>query len=340
MSKFFLFSAFIMIALSCKTNVDIKLNEKIDVLIVDGQNNHGIWPKTSIMMKDYLEETGLFQVDVKRTKYLWQGPHYNEVAEAPEISMLLDIYPIESDQEFIPLEKTRMDSLYHPDFDKYDVIISNFGWQTAPWPDQTKKQLEQYVKDGGGLVVIHAADNAWPEWKAYNEMIALGGWGGRNEKDGPYVYYNDDEIIVRDTTSGNAGGHGPQHEYLIKTRKSDHPIMKGLPEEWLHAKDELYDRLRGPAQNMTILATAYSDKEKFNGSGRHEPVLMSIEYGNGRAFHSIMGHMDYSMECVGFITTFIRGVEWAATGKVTMNDVPNDFPTASSTSIRKYKKKN
>lgn len=328
-----------VITLSCKTNVDQKSKNKINVLIVDGQNNHGIWPKTTIMMKDYLEETGIFKVDVTRTKYLWQGPNHDEVEEAPEIKMLLDLYKIDSDQEYISLEETKMDSLYNPEFNNYDVVISNFGWKAAPWPDQTKLNFEEYIKNGGGLVVIHAADNAWPEWESYNEMIALGGWGGRNEKDGPYVYYNDEGKIIRDTIKGNAGGHGPQHEYLITTRADDHPIMKGLPKQWLHTKDELYDRLRGPANNMTILATAYSDKDQHKGTGRHEPALMAIEYGEGRIFHSILGHMDYSMECVGFITTFIRGVEWAATGSVTFTKIPHDFPNDQSTNSRKYRKK-
>jgi hypothetical protein len=41
------------------------------------------------------------------------------------------------------------------------------------------------------------------------------------------------------------------------------------------------------------------------------------------------------MECVGFITTLQRGTEWAATGKVTLTDVPEDFPTADKVSVRK-----
>ena len=43
--------------------------DKIKVLIIDGQNNHGDWPKTTAMMKGYLEDAGKFQVDIERTKY-------------------------------------------------------------------------------------------------------------------------------------------------------------------------------------------------------------------------------------------------------------------------------
>jgi type 1 glutamine amidotransferase len=103
----------------------------------------------------------------------------------------------------------------------------------------------------------------------------------------------------------------------------------------MHAKDELYQQLRGPADNMTILATAFADK-KYNGTDRHEPMLMTIDYGQGRIFHTPMGHADYSVECVGFITTFVRGSEWAATGEVTVTAVPDDFPSANQSSQRKF----
>jgi hypothetical protein len=159
------------------------------------------------------------------------------------------------------LDHPATDPNFRPDFSKYDLVICNFGWKAAPWPEKTQKALELFVRKGGGLVIIHAADNSFPEWKAYNEMIGLGGWGDRNEKDGPYVYYDDNGKLIRDTTSGNAGAHGPQHEFEIVIRNANHPITKGMPARWLHTKDELYSKLRGPAKNMDILATAYASKE-------------------------------------------------------------------------------
>ena len=62
----------------------------------------------------------------------------------------------------------------------------------------------------------------------------------------------------------------------------------------MHTQDELYQQLRGPADQMTILATAYLDTNK-SGTGRHEPMLMTIGYGKGRIYHTPMGHADYSM---------------------------------------------
>jgi type 1 glutamine amidotransferase len=83
---------------------------------------------------------------------------------------------------------------------------------------------------------------------------------------------------------------------------------------------------------MTVLATAYSDPAN-KGTGRDEPMLMVLSFGKGRVFHTTMGHDIPALACVGFITTFQRGAEWAATGKVTQK-IPANFPTADSVSTR------
>ena len=271
---------------------------KWKVLIIDGQNNHK-WAITTPIMKGYLEETGLFMVDVLTT----------------------------------PPKDSSLDQ-FMPSFKGYDIILSNYNGKS--WPRQTELALEKFVAKGGGLVIIHAADNSFPYWKAYNEMIGLGGWEKRTEKDGPYVYYNEKDELIRDNTPGPGGHHGTQHEFVIKTRIEEHPIMKGLPMEWLHTKDELYDLMRGPAINMNILATAYSSKDQ-KGTGRHEPSVLTLNYGKGKIFHNMMGHEDYSMHCVGFITLLQRGTEWVASGKVTQ-EVPSNFPTKEKSSSRQPQK--
>jgi type 1 glutamine amidotransferase len=264
-------------------------------LIIDGQNNHN-WAGTTPVLKRILQETGLFTVDV---------------ATSP---------PKGGDM-----------STFQPNFKNYQVVVSNYNGEE--WSPATKEALIAYVHGGGGFVVVHAANNAFSGWKEYNDMIGLGGWGGRNEKSGPYVRYRDDKLVL-DTQPGPGGHHGKQHPFQVVVRNPDHPITAGLPRAWMHAQDELYDKMRGPAQNMDVLATAYADPAT-GGSGEHEPMLFTIRYGQGRVFHTTLGHSPEAMQCVGFGVTLARGAEWAATGKVTQHELPEDFPTADQVSVRK-----
>lgn len=315
---------------------------KLKALIIDGQNNHYVWPKTTMMMKDYLEQTNLFTVDIQRMDSIWLGIKYNKTRPESYTSFI-ESYPLNDKVYHISESPIKTSDFKFP-FNDYDVIISNLGADSPLWPEQTRKDFEEYMKNGGGLVVIHSADNAWGDWEEYNKMIGLGAWGGRDEKSGPYVYYDANGELIKNTSEGVCGSHGPEYEFELTNRAPDHPIMKGIPEKWLHTPDEMYERMRGPFENATILATAFADVEKnappwdpsITGLGQNVPQLMVINYGKGRIFHSTLGHFDYSMECVGFITTLQRGTEWAATGKVTQK-IPKDFPSVEASSSRSWK---
>jgi type 1 glutamine amidotransferase len=314
-----------LIALSLILSLPASAAEKMKALIVDGQNNHAVWPKSTVMMKQYLESSGLFEVDVARVRLI---SNYKR-----EESWL----PLAGAGETEGSDKSIPDPNFSPDFSKYKVVISNFGFGAADWPEQTKKNFESYMNNGGGFVSVHAADNSWGNWPEYNKMIGLGGWGGRNEKSGPYVYYDAEGKVVRDDSPGKCGSHGPQGEFLITMRDKTHPITKGLPDFWMHSIDECYSNLRGPAENMTILATA-ADTPQLQKAGRNEPMLMTLVYGKGRVFHTTLGHDTGAFEGVGFIVTFLRGSEWAATGKVTQ-EIPKDFPSAEKSAARGFEVK-
>ena len=266
--------------------------EPLKMLIVDGQNNHD-WKAMTPPMKAALEGTGRFKVDVATTP---------------------DAKAAKGDWD-----------TFRPDFSKYDVVLSNYNGQ--PWPQPVKEALEKYVAGGGGLVVVHAANNSFPEWAAWNDMIGLG-W--RDNGFGDRLTMDDAGAVVRTPKGeGPGAGHGPQHSYKIVVRDADHPVTKGMPSSWLHAQDELYHGQRGPAKDMHVLATAYSDKAK-GGTGTNEPMIWVIPYGKGRVFTTVMGHVGggetAAIRCVGFQATVARGGEWAATGKVTL-PIPDDFPT-------------
>ncbi len=259
------------------------------VLLIDGQNNHK-WKVTTPVLEHALESSGCFEVDVSTSPEQKATEGWDE---------------------------------WRPAFSEYDAVLSNYNGEL--WPDPVREAFEAYVKGGGAFVVVHAADNSFPEWREYNEMIGLGGWGRRTERHGPYVYYKDGEL-VRDASAGRGGSHGKQWEFPVEIVDPEHPITKGMPKTWKHTKDELYSQLRGPAKNMKILATSPSKATK-----RDEPMMMVLEYGKGRVFHTPMGHADYSMQCAGFYTTLQRGTEWAITGGVTI-PIPDAFPQAEEVS--------
>ncbi|MDB5734477.1 MAG: Trehalose utilization [Alphaproteobacteria bacterium] len=268
----------------------------IKLMILDGASAAAYhdWKLGTQILKRELEETGLFDVTV------------------------VTVPPADGDFSNV-----------NPDFAQYQVVVSNYDSQD--WPATLKTEFETYMKNGGGLVTVHGADNAFPDWSAFNEMTGIGGWRKRDAPAGPKWFY-DNGKLESDAAPGPAGLHGKRKPFRITARAPAHPIMRGLPTEWMHATDELYTRLRGPGKNMTVLATAWADPAN-RGTGHDEPMLLALRYGKGRIFHTTLGHDAVALSCVGFITTFQRGAEWAATGKVTQK-VPKTFPTADTVSYR------
>ena len=268
---------------------------RIHVLIIDGQNNHD-WRKMTPWHKAQLEATGLFTVDVSTT----------------------------------PSGGGAGWDTWRPEFSKYQVILSNYNGQ--PWPDSVKKSFTEFVENGGGVVVIHAANNAFPGWKEYDRMIGLG-WRGPDY--GKRVTVADDgAVVIHEPKDGPGAGHGSQWEFIVTTRNAENPIMKGLPATWKHGQDELYHGQRGPAENMQILATAFSDKAK-GGTGENEPMVWWIPFGKGKVVTNVMGHVGPktdAIQCAGSNLITLRACEWVGTGKVTI-PVPADFPTADKTVI-------
>ena len=143
-------------------------------MLLDGESGgpYHAWQETTPYLKRMLDDTGLFQTDV--------------VTAPPRGGDFTN---------------------FKPDWSKYQVIVLNYDAPDERWSADLKASFEKYVRDGGGLVVVHAADNAFPNWREFNLMIGVGGWRGRNEKSGPHFYYKDGKLVA-DTSPGSAGSHG------------------------------------------------------------------------------------------------------------------------------------
>ena len=267
---------------------------KIRVLIIDGQNNHD-WRRMTPWHKAQLEATGLFTVDVSTTPS--GGKDW---------------------------------AAWQPEFSKYKVILSNYNGQ--PWPAPIQKAFTDFVENGGGVVIIHAANNAFPSWKEYDQMIGLG-WRG-SDYGNRVTVANDGAVVIHKPKDGPGAGHGAQWEFIVTAREASHPIMKDLPATWKHGQDELYHGQRGPAENMHILATAFSDKAK-GGTGENEPMVWWIPFGKGKVVTNLMGHVGPktdAIQCAGANLITLRACQWVATGNVTL-PVPKNFPTPEKSVI-------
>ena len=243
-------------------------HKPLKALVVSGQNNHN-WKVSHLAIKEILDNSGMFATDIALT----------------------------------PQAGGNMSS-FNPRFDKYDVVVLDYNGDR--WSETTDSSFLKYVQDGGGVIVYHAADNAFAGWEEFNKIIALGGWEGRNEKSGPYYYLQDGKPVL-DHSPGHGGSHGMQREYPMHCRNANHPITKGL---------------------------------------REEHLVFTVDYGKARIFHIMLGHCGPSLEdnpamqCAGFQTLLLRGAEWSATGKVKQS-LPADFPTERTVSLRKdYGKSN
>lgn len=277
--------------------------EPIRVLIVDGINNHD-WQSGTRLMRAILASRPRFIVDVSTTP-----PKGSPVREW---------------------------KAWQPEFSRYQVVINNFNGghldDGVRWPEDVERSLDEFVRHGGGLVVFHAANNAFLRWPAYNTMIGLG-W--RDKTFGEGVAISDDgRPIIIPRGEGFGPGHPPRLDFQIHLTAAKHPITDGMPPVWPHPSEQLTHGQHGSAEGLTFLTYAHSPVTNQN-----EPMDWVRNYGQGRVYTTMLGHTwknepNPNFDDVGFQILFVRGVEWAATGRV-LEPIPGDFPGADRLSLRK-----
>jgi type 1 glutamine amidotransferase len=175
----------------------------------------------------------------------------------------------------------------------YDVILSNwnaFGREAAAsaWPEPVRRAYLEFVRGGKGHVVVHAGSSSFPGWEDY-ARLTLAAW-----KDGQ--------------TS-----HGPRHGFPVRIDRPRHPVTSGLAPFVI--ADELWNK-PGVPEGAEVLASSYSAPDK-EGTGAWEPAVLAGRFGRGRSLTILLGHDAAAMDNPGFQVLLRRGVEWAATGRVT-----------------------
>lgn len=249
----------------------------IKALIVTGQNNHN-WPVSHVMLKDILEK---------------------------------DNYIV--DLAISPKQGEDM-SNFKPAFNNYQLVVLDYNGDS--WCDETNAEFLKYVQAGKGLVIYHAANNAFKDWDEYEKIIALGGWGGRGDKSpGYYTEWKDDKVVKYED-SAVVGNHGKRHDFTLNCRNSKHPITKNLPKTMVQTDDELYDHMKGKANIKDVLYTAYSDPAS-GGTGKEEILIFTVDYPKSKIFHTMLGHAGQTVETSPalksetFVKTFLSGAAWA-----------------------------
>jgi type 1 glutamine amidotransferase len=293
----------IILALLCLTGTRIEGGDNDDhrgiikVLIVDGFSNHD-WEATTKAISSILHRDEEIEIHIST----------------------------------VPNENTDSWKEWKPPFNNYAVVIQNTNdiSKEGSWPEPAKRSLESYIANGGGMLVFHSANNAFPDWVEYNRMIGLG-W--RNKEFGPAIVVKDDKPVTIPAGEGDHTGHGERVDAVI-TRMGEHPVHRGLPKEWMAADIEVYRYARGPAENISILSYA-KDAE----TGLNFPTEWVVEYDKGRIYNSTFGHYWHNLpedppgiRCIGFRTLLHRATRWLAGAEIT-EDAPDNFPSKDQISL-------
>jgi type 1 glutamine amidotransferase len=251
----FLVQRFIIVSLAfsiCSYAIP-KQDKLIKVLILSGKNNHE-WQKTTPLLVETFKEAKCFTTKVTN----------------------------------LP------DTLNYKELKKYDVVVSN--WNT--WPDNDIRMTREwendflrFVKEGGGVVSIHAGASSFYGWNEYHQ-IGIGRWGKETR-------------------------HGAQSKGKVTEFNQTHPITNGLDNFYI--VDEIWEKPDiYPGAKVLALVSATDEKD---GHLISEPAVFVGSVGEGRCFYTTLGHNERALLNSGLKTILLRATQWAAGREVSI-EVP------------------
>ncbi|WP_106815366.1 ThuA domain-containing protein [Microbacterium timonense] len=211
--------------------------------------------------------------------------------------------------------------------DKYDAVIVVFegrdGYheKAVGFGPETDAALLKFVHDDGkGIIWFHGSAAQEDDWG-----------------------YPDEYNVMRGSRLTVAGGLRPRPwgEAQLDTTEPRHPITEGISARWTVTGDDILTGVQ-ILDGARVLLTTFDDLESYErapawpmshypvaippegiaalpGMNTDQPIAWINEYGRGRSFTITIGHDIDTFRRIEFIRMFPRGVEWAATGEVTLH---------------------
>ena len=167
------------------------------------------------------------------------------------------------------------------DLKPYDAVVVHFKNYDPKVPGRDGyDNLSSYVKNGGGLVLVHFACGAFQEFKDEFTVLAGRAWNPKLR------------------------GHDPHGKFTVNIIDHEHPVTKGMKD--FETVDELYTCLDGnPEIHVIAESVSKVDNKKY-------PMAFVLKYGKGRVFHSVLGHDTVAFEPDAVGELYRRATEWVA----------------------------
>jgi len=166
------------------------------------------------------------------------------------------------------------------DLSAYDAIVLHFmDWEVPDPGPPARANLERFVRNGGGLVLVHFACGAFQDWP---DFVKLAGrvWDPKLR------------------------GHDPYGRFTVHVVDPTHPTMRGLAD--FETVDELYTCLAGDVP-IHVVANARSKVD-----GKDYPMAFVLDVGRGRVFHCVLGHDAQAIENAPVAALYRNGTAWTA----------------------------
>jgi type 1 glutamine amidotransferase len=140
--------------------------------------------------------------------------------------------------------------------------------------------FEEFVKNGGGFVGIHAAADTEYSWPWYGDLV--GAW---------FL------------------SHPAIQEAEVNVEQQEHPTMGAWPKQF-RRKDEWYDYRTNPRGKVQVLATLNTSTYKDSKMMGDHPIIWCHEVDKGRSWYTGFGHTKESYEEAPFRQMISDALRW------------------------------